>query len=87
MTTAQVPGPHVGDELALRSRLPPPERCRAIREELDLPRAALARDLFITQETLYQWETGRATPQRGNLARYVALLERLQAEIDSRGEG
>lgn len=81
------PNSHLSRELDLRSRLLSPEQCRAIRERLDLPRAALARELDVTEETLYQWETGRATPQRGNFARYVALLERLQAEIDLRGEG
>ena len=81
------PKPTLTEIIELRERLPEPSERRAIRERLHLSQELLARDVGVSLQTLAAWEAGSADPRQANLQAYVALLERLQAEIDARGEG
>lgn len=81
--------PNIDDLLArveAMRRLPPPIERRLIRMTAGLTREEAASALGVTSTALYHWETGRADPGKDSIEAYVALLERLQAEIDSRGE-
>lgn len=78
--------PNVASVIELRNRLPVPAERRAIRERAQLSRQVVAHDLGVTQETLYQWETGRAEPQAANLERYVGLLDQLREAFETTEE-
>jgi DNA-binding transcriptional regulator YiaG len=64
--------------IGLRARLPKPAERRAIRESLGLSRELVARELGVSQDTVYQWEHGIAEPRTANLVNYVELLDRLR---------
>jgi DNA-binding transcriptional regulator YiaG len=84
---AHNPEPTIIELLELRERLPEPAERRAIRERLGLSRERVARELGVSQETVFQWEAGNATPRKANLPAYVELLERLRDTADISGEG
>ncbi len=69
----------IAELIRLRARLPKPAERRAIRESLGLSRELVARELGVSQDTVYQWENGVAEPRTANLVNYVDLLDRLRS--------
>lgn len=81
------PEPTIAELLELRQRLPEPAERRSIREGLGLSRERIARELGVSQETVFQWEAGNASPRKVNLLAYVELLERLRDAAENHGKG
>jgi DNA-binding transcriptional regulator YiaG len=54
-----------------------PAHVRALRLELGLSLAEVARELGVTTPSVSRWETGRRIPRGDLAARYLELLRRL----------
>ncbi len=64
-----------------RRELPPPAERRQIREGAGLSQIDVARVLGVTREAVALWELGRRTPRPDKALGYIALLDRLAAEV------
>lgn len=67
------------DEVGVRRSLPPPQRRKAIREAAGVSQERLAQELDVHRVTVARWEHGSRSPRGELLARYVRLLDQLQA--------
>jgi transcriptional regulator with XRE-family HTH domain len=63
-----------------RRRLPAPAARRLIRERAGLSQSDVASACGVTREAVAYWEAGAREPRDANLARYLAVLDRLARE-------
>jgi DNA-binding transcriptional regulator YiaG len=80
---ATVDGVNLDDALAVardRRRLPPPPARQLLRERAGVTMDAVAGEVGVTRAAVSRWEAGEREPRPGNLARYLAVLDRLARE-------
>jgi DNA-binding XRE family transcriptional regulator len=61
--------------------LPPPAKCRAIREAAGVPRAQLALVIGVSEASIAFYESGDRTPRGDHRIRYVEALKVLREEV------
>jgi transcriptional regulator with XRE-family HTH domain len=66
-----------------RKTLPEPSERRRIRVAAGLPQQAIADACGVDQSTVWRWERGEMEPRGEHLVRYVAVLGRLAAIMQS----
>jgi transcriptional regulator with XRE-family HTH domain len=67
----------------LRRKLPEPAQRRMLRERVGLSQREIAEVVGVLPSAVSRWEGGSRTPSGESLDRYVGVLERLAAEVDS----
>jgi transcriptional regulator with XRE-family HTH domain len=68
-------------EVRRERQLPPPRTLRLIRLTAGVSQARLAHELGIGRVSVARYELGMRKPRGDLLARYLELLESLQAEV------
>lgn len=68
-------------EVRRERQLPAPRTCRLIRLTAGVSQARLATELGIGRVSVARYELGTRKPRGALLARYIELLEALQAEV------
>lgn len=66
----------------IREHLPDPTERKSIRIRAGLSQADIARALDVSRQSIARWETGERHPSNENVARYVAVLRRLAADLE-----
>jgi DNA-binding transcriptional regulator YiaG len=66
------------ERIELRSELPPPSACRALRKSHGLSIGDIARTVGVSRQAIAFWETGERRPQGENLSRYAAVIRMLR---------
>jgi transcriptional regulator with XRE-family HTH domain len=61
--------------------LPPPAKCRAIREAAGVPRAQLVLAIGVSEASIAFYERGLRTPRGQHRIRYVEALSVLREEV------
>ena len=61
--------------------LPPPAKCRAIREAAGVPRAQLAIAIGVSEASIAFYERGLRSPRGDHRVRYVEALKALREEV------
>ena len=64
-----------------RRRLPDPEERRFLRKRAGLTQQQVADALGVSRVSVTLWESGRRSPGKHHWSDYLALLDRLAAEI------
>lgn len=62
-------------------RLPPPQVRRLLRERSGLTQEEVAGLMKVSRPTVSRWESGSRSPRRKALERYLAVLDRLAAQV------
>ena len=70
----------------MRRRLPAPATRRRLRRESGLTLQIVADELGVSHPTIARWELGERVPSGDHLPRYLALLDRLRAELVTRAD-
>jgi DNA-binding transcriptional regulator YiaG len=72
------------ERVRVRRRLPPPSARQLLRRRAGLSQNEIAAALGVTREAVALWEAGRRTPRPATASAYLAILERLAAEVTGR---
>ncbi len=68
----------IRSRMHLRLDLPPPARCKALREAAGLSQQEVAEAVGVTRQAVGHWETGARRPSGPILGRYVEALRVLE---------
>jgi transcriptional regulator with XRE-family HTH domain len=71
-------------EARARSSLPEPRLRRLLRDRVGVTQEAVASAVGVSRPAISRYETGAATPRGDRLHRYLAVLQRLDAEAGVR---
>jgi transcriptional regulator with XRE-family HTH domain len=72
------PADVIRSRLKLRHDLPPPERCKELREAAGLSQQDIADAVGVTRQAVGHWETGFRRPGGPALGRYMEALRVLE---------
>jgi len=71
----------LADEVRRERLLPAPRVLKLIRQAAGVSQARVARELGVGRVSVARYELGQRKPRGDLLARYLVLLEELQAEV------
>lgn len=57
-----------------------------VRQKLYLSRSEMAKEMGVTEQTIYRWEQGRSNPHIASKRKLIALCSKMKIELERAGD-